>query len=62
MIDILEFYCSKYCLTVNQSKTKIMMFKNGGIRKLNETWRFKNEEIGALTAYKYSQVPRVGPK
>ena len=33
MIDVLELYCSKWGLTVNQSKTKIVIFKNGGVRK-----------------------------
>ena len=40
-------------MKVNLTKTKIMVFRNGGIIKKNENWFYENEKIEATTYYKY---------
>lgn len=51
-IDKFEIYCDKWRLTVNTSKTKIMIFSKGRPPK-NVEFYFKNEEIEIVNEYKY---------
>ena len=37
-INILQQYCQKWGMTVNLKKTKIIVFRNGGIYRKNENW------------------------
>ena len=43
MIDVLESYCCKWNMLVNLIKTKIMVFRRGGVLRKNEQW-FYNEK------------------
>ena len=44
-IDNLEKYCQKWNLTVNVEKTKIVVFRNGGILAMEDRWYFAGQEI-----------------
>ena len=46
-------FCSKYGLSVNMNKTKVMVFRNGGVLRQNERWYFNNEVLAPVTYYKY---------
>ena len=52
-LDILSEYCSKWKLTVNIDKTKIMVFRKGGSlpRNMNFTYDGKNVEIISKFVY-----------
>jgi hypothetical protein len=43
-LDILNTYCKDWCLTVNTSKTKILVFNNAG-RLIKHRFRYGNEKI-----------------
>ena len=52
-IDMLYDFCSKWGLTVNLNKTKIMVFRNGGYLKSIEKWYYGGIKIDAVTYYSY---------
>ena len=53
LITILEGYCDKWGLNINLSKTKIMVFRNGGPLKKNEKWFYKGNELEHVSFYRY---------
>ena len=52
-LNIFSDFCYKYGLTVNMSKTNVMIFRNGGRIRSNEKVYFNNEQIAETTYYKY---------
>ena len=40
-------------MKLNLDKTKIMVFRNGGIIKQNEKWFYNGKEIKTVSCYKY---------
>ena len=40
-------------MTVNMSKTKIIVFRKGGFPAANEVWRYGDEETEVVNSYKY---------
>ena len=40
-------------MKVNMSKTKIMVFRRGGIVKVNEKWYYQNKKLDIVSEYKY---------
>ena len=40
-------------MTVNTSKTKVMLFRKGSRQKKGEEWKYKGEKIEAVNSYKY---------
>jgi hypothetical protein len=53
MLQAFELYCSKWNLEVNLSKSKIIVFRNGGRLSRHEKWWFRNEEVDVTSQYKY---------
>ena len=51
-IDLLHNYCIDWCLDVNLSKTKVLIFNKPG-RFLKETFCLNGEAIGCVNRYKY---------
>jgi hypothetical protein len=49
----LHEFCIKYGLSVNINKTKVMVFRNGGVLRQKERWYFNNELLESVTCYKY---------
>jgi len=52
-LDNLEIYCNKWNLTVNIDKTKIMVFRKGGVLNKNYKWTFKGNEIEIVSNFNY---------
>jgi len=52
-IDVLEKFCDKWGLNVNTKKTKIVVFRAGGVLKTVEKWFFKNQPLEIVNVYKY---------
>lgn len=52
-IRCLENFCSLFGLSVNLKKTKMIVFRKGGIIKRSEKWRFRNENITVTSYYSY---------
>ena len=55
-INILQDYCNEWSLSVNLSKTQVVVFKNGGTVSRNEKWYFQNQKIETVSYYKYLGV------
>ena len=56
MLDTLYEYTSKWSLSVNTSKTKIVVFRNGGKVNANEKWFYDNKEIEIVNNFTYLGV------
>ena len=52
-LDNFETYCRKWNLTVNVDKTKIVVFRKGGILAQNERWSYDNQEIEIVSSFNY---------
>lgn len=55
-LNVLEDYCHKYGMEVNITKTKIIVFRNGGPLRKCEKWYFKGKLVECVSAYKYLGV------
>ena len=53
LIDLIEKFCRSVGMELNLSKTKIMVFRNGGILKLMEKWFYRGVEVEIVPFYKY---------
>jgi len=51
-IDILNHYCEDWCLNVNTSKTKILVFNKAG-RHYRFNFKFNNVPLESVNEYKY---------
>jgi len=52
-LNILEGYCDRWKLTVNSTKTKVIIFRKGGRLLQNVRFTYKNEEIEIVNKFKY---------
>ena len=52
-IDNLQSYCKKWGITVNIAKTKVVVFKRGGRRALNDTWSYDGNVLEVVSQFKY---------
>ena len=52
-LDELSVFCRKWGLKVNLSKTKLLVYRNGGIVKDNEKCYFNGEIVEHASYYKY---------
>ena len=52
-IKLLEKFCIKYGMKINLQKSKIMVFRRGGVTKKTEKWCFEGEKIDIVSSYKY---------
>ena len=51
-LDALGKYCDDWCLTVNPTKTKIMVFNKAG-RHINIDFKYKEHKLDCVQHYKY---------
>ena len=51
-LDILQQYCSDYCLSVNPNKTKILIFNKAG-KLITQDFLFGNTKLECVDRYKY---------
>ena len=56
MINILGDYCDKWGMRINLIKTKIMVFRRGGVLKKCEKWFYKGQRLEVVSFYKYLGV------
>ena len=52
-IDVLKHFADNFSMTVNTSKTKIVVFRKGGFLAANEVWRYGDKEVEVVNSYKY---------
>ena len=52
-LDILEKYCDRWKLTVNTEKTKMMVFRKGGILPRNLKFYYKTNELEIVGSFSY---------
>ena len=50
-INCLENYCKSWGLSVNLKKTKMIVFRNGGILRKTEKWFYERKDITVTTYY-----------
>lgn len=55
-INLLSAYCDNWNLTVNPSKSKIMVFRKGGRLAAAEKWQYRGLPIEVVKTYKYLGV------
>lgn len=53
MINVLAEFCTKWGMKINLLKTKILVFRRGGIVKQTERWYFMGKPIEVVSFYKY---------
>ena len=54
-LDYLLLYCTKWKLTVNAAKTKVMVFNSTRLNK-QDTFHFGDEKLDVVTSFKYLGV------
>ena len=52
-INCIERFCLSVGMHLNLLKTKIIVFRNGGILKQAETWFYMREPVDVVSFYKY---------
>lgn len=52
-LNVLSEFCNKYMLSVNVTKTKIVVFKKGGVLARNEKWTYKNTYLEVVSSFCY---------
>ena len=45
MLNVLKMFCDKWGLKLNLLRTKILVFRRGGIVKRNEKWFYGGKKI-----------------
>ena len=53
LISLIDHFCKSEGMKLNLSKTKIMIFRNGGILKHTEKWFYQGVEVEDVSVYKY---------
>ena len=53
LINLIEKFCNSVGMKLNLSKTKIMVFRNGGILRHTEKWFYQGVEVEVVSIYKY---------
>ncbi|KAK6181159.1 hypothetical protein SNE40_009082 [Patella caerulea] len=56
LLDILNVWCSKWRILINQAKTKVIHFRNPGISKSNAIFTCGNIKLDYCSHYKYLGV------
>ena len=52
-LDLLKTYCDTWGLTVNASKSKVVVFRKCGRLKSNEKWSFNGKELEVVDKFNY---------
>ena len=56
MLNVLYEYTKNWKLSVNVSKTKIVVFRNGGKTKDHEKWCYNDSEVEIVNQFTYLGV------
>ena len=52
-LNLLSDFCQNYKLKVNESKTKVVVFKNGGVLARHESWTYRNAKLEVVNKFCY---------
>ena len=52
-LNNVQTYCSRWNLTVNVQKTKIVVFRKGGVLSNDYTWTYDGQEIEIVPCFNY---------
>ena len=52
-LSILEYFCDDYHVEVDTTKTKVIVFKNGGNLARTETWKYKGTDLEVVNGFYY---------
>ena len=52
-INCLKTFADNFSMSVNLSKTKVIVFRKGGFLAANERWKYGNEKLEVVNSYKY---------
>ena len=52
-LNVLNVFCNENGLKVNLSKTKVVVFRNGGQLRRNERFYFNGQQLNCINHYKY---------
>ena len=55
-LDVIAGFCNRTGMKINLSKTKIIVFRNGGYLRENEKWYFNGQRIETVSMYKYMGI------
>jgi hypothetical protein len=55
-LNSLELYCTKWNLTVNIEKTKVIVFRKGGVLSETYRWTYANQNIEVVNHFNYLGV------
>jgi len=55
-INLIKKFCKSVDMKINLDKTKIIVFRNGGVVKQIEKWTYCGENIDIVSSYKYLGV------
>ena len=50
---VLEEFCEKWGMEVNLTKTKVIVFRNGGVMPKSEKFFYTGEKVKTVTYYRY---------
>lgn len=56
MIDIVDKFCDRWGLSINLSKTSVIVFRNGGPLRNIDKWFLRGKQISIVSFYKYLGV------
>ncbi|UYV68092.1 hypothetical protein LAZ67_5003033 [Cordylochernes scorpioides] len=56
-IKMLKIYFERNLLTLNENKSKIMVFRNGGRLAQNDKWYWGEQQLSVTTKYQYLGYP-----
>ena len=52
-MNVLEKLCEKWGMEINLSKTKVIVFRNGGVMSKSEKFFYRGEKVKTVTYYRY---------
>ena len=52
-IRVLEKFCEKWGMEVNLTKTKVIVFRNGGVMSKSEKYFYRGKKVKTVTHYRY---------
>ena len=52
-IRVLEKFCEEWGMEVNLTKTKVIVFRNGGVMSKSEKFLYRGEKVKTVTYYRY---------
>ena len=56
VLDTLSEYTTRWASSVNTTKTKIIVFRNGGRENADEKWFYNDQEIEVVDSFTYLGV------